>query len=596
MSERAGLFAVEENPVQSLAVQAQAVTVQRRQSQFGVLVGHLLNRFFNNELLASDDETKRVMLIAYAAALPGLLVALFLFPLYHAFPPHPLHRPFWAQASDHYFYVMYSLIVMGAATVYEWDLLFPDLLDIFVLSVLPIEKNRLFFARVLALGIFLGLVLVGTSALGTIFLPLVAEQHNFLRHLLAHATAVTMSGMFAAGGFLALQGVLLNTVGENIFRRVTPVLQGLSMMALLAVLLLTPTVSQLLEALMKSGSPAVRYFPPFWFLGVYERIMGGPASPQIFHSLARTGCYALMIVVGFTLLTYPLAYRRRVRQLVEGARAVDSSFHSAGVVDGLLRAAVVPLSEQRAVFHFISQTVLRYQRQRVMLALFGGLCFALALAEMLVLRVGSGHVRAALLPAGIRAAIPILVFWTVAGFCSVLSAPVDRRGAWVFKIILGPPRAEHLSGTRLWITLWGAIVGVGAILILHRLSPSSLQGEHVMMGQFIVAIGLAFLLSDVFLYSNRTIPFTALRKSSITDMPMAIVRYFVAFPMFVAVTVNVERWVEASTRHIVETMLLITAVHVLIEGMQAQAVRRSTLDGVESEADEFPQSLGLRDA
>lgn len=596
MSERAGLFAVEENPVQSLAVQAQAVTVQRRQSQFGVLVGHLLHRFFNNELLASDDETKRVMVIAYAAALPGLLVAMFLFPAYHGFPPHPLHRPYWAQTSDHYFYVMYSFIVMGAATVYEWDLLFPDLLDIFVLSVLPIEKKRLFFARVLALGIFLGLVLVGTSVLGTIFLPLVAEQHNLLRHLLAHAIAVTMSGMFAAGSFLALQGILLNTVGENIFRRITPVLQGLSMMVLLAVLLLNPTVSQLLEALMKSGSSAVRYFPPFWFLGVYERIIGGPASPQIFHLLARTGCSAVLIVVGFTVLTYPLAYRRRVRQLVEGARAVDSSFHSSGAVDSLLRAAVVPLPQQRAVFHFISQTVLRYQRQRVMLALFGGLCFALALAEMLVLRVGSGHIRPALLPAGIRAAIPILIFWTVAGFRSVLSAPVDRRGAWVFNIILGRPRAEHLSGTRLWITLWGALVGVGAILILHRLSPNSLQAEHVMMGQFIVAIGLAFVLSDLFLYSVRTIPFTALRKSSITDMPMAIVRYFVAFPMFVALTVNVERWVEASTRHLVETALFFAVAHLLLAGAQAQAVRRSTLDGVESEADEFPQSLGLRDA
>ncbi len=110
----------------------------------------------NNELLASDDETKRVMVIAYAAALPGLLVRAVLFPAYHGFPPHPLHPSFWAQASDHYFYVMYSFIVMGAATVYEWDLLFPDLLDIFVLSVLPIEKKRLFFARVVALESFLG--------------------------------------------------------------------------------------------------------------------------------------------------------------------------------------------------------------------------------------------------------------------------------------------------------------------------------------------------------------------------------------------------------------------------------------------------------
>jgi hypothetical protein len=440
------------------------------------------------------------------------------------------------------------------------------------------------------------LVLVGTSALGTIVLPLVAEQHNLFRHLLAHATAAAMSGIFAAGCFLSLQGILLNTVGEGIFRRITPVLQGASIMVLLAILLLNPTISASLKVLLTSGSPAVRYFPPFWFLGVYERMMGGPASPQIFHLLARTGCYAVLLVIGCTLLTYPLAYRRRVRQLIEGARAADSSLRSSTATDGLLHTAVLRLPQQRAIFHFINQTILRYQRQRVMLALYGGLCIALAVSAMLVLRVGSGHIRPALLPAGIRAAIPILIFWTIAGLCSVVSAPVDRRGAWIFNIILGRAQAEHLSGTRLWITLWSVVVSVGATAVLHLLSPDSLRGEYVMAGQLIVAVGLAFLLSDLFLFSVRKIPFTSVRKSAITDMPLAIVRYVIAFPMFVALTVHFERWIEASTRHLIETALLFAAAHLLLEGAQTQSVRRSTLDMVESEADDFPQSLGLRDA
>jgi hypothetical protein len=107
MFERLGLFATPKHAVLSLSVQAEASAPERDQGTFEVLVRHILSRFFNNELLASDDETKRVMQIAYAVALPTLVVSLFLFPAYHAFPPAPLHRPFWAQASDHYFYVMY---------------------------------------------------------------------------------------------------------------------------------------------------------------------------------------------------------------------------------------------------------------------------------------------------------------------------------------------------------------------------------------------------------------------------------------------------------------------------------------------------------
>ena len=228
------------------------------------------------------------------------------------------------------------------------------------------------------------LVLLGTSALGTIFLPLVAEQSNFPRHLFSHAVAVTMSGAFAATSFLALQGLLLNTIGERIFRRITPLLQGGSIMLLLTILLLFPTLSQLLKALLTSGSPTIRYFPPFWFLGIYERLLAGPSAAPVFDELARTGFYALLVMLACTLLTYPLAYRRRVRQLIEGSSAVATTNRAVVPLRYLLHATVLRKPSQRAIFHFISQTILRAQRQRVMLAMFGGLGIALTLSVVLV--------------------------------------------------------------------------------------------------------------------------------------------------------------------------------------------------------------------
>jgi hypothetical protein len=595
MSKRFGLFRPPEHPVLSLSVQAQPVAATREQSQFEVLVRHLLYRFFHNELLASDDETKRVMQISYAVALPGMVFALFLYPAYHAFPPHPLHRPFWSQTADHYFYVMYSFIVMGAATVYEWDLLFPDLLDIFVLSPLPIASRHLFFARVLALAIFLTLVLLGTCALGTIFLPLVAEQYNFPRHVFSHAVAVAISGIFAATAFLSLQGLLLNTVGERIFRQITPLLQGASIMALLTVLLLFPTLSGSLEPLLTSGSPAVRYFPPFWFLGVYERLLAGPSALPVFHELAHIGCYALLLVLACTLITYPLAYRRRVRQLIEGGSVVTTSSRSATPINYLLHATILRHPSQRAIFHFISQTILRSQRQRVMLAMFGGLGIALALAQMVVLRVGAGHIHPALLPIGIRSAVPIMAFWTVIGLRSVLSAPVDRRGSWLFSVLIGRPRPGHLAGTRNWLMLWVMLISLGTALCLHVLSPDSLKTPRIIAGQLIVAIGVSFLLTDVFLFSVRNIPFTHLRKSAITDLPLAVARYFVFFPIFVAIVVYQETWIEASISHLAKTLFILVAAHLLLQKAQTRSLQQYTLDTPPDDADEFPQRLGLRD-
>jgi hypothetical protein len=596
MSERLGLFAPPEHPVLSLSVQAQSVTPVRERSEFEVLVRHIVNRFFNNELLASDDERKRVMQIACAVALPILIVSLFLFPAYHAFPPAPAHRPFWSQVSDHYFYVMYSFVVMGAATVYEWDLLFPDILDIFVLSILPIPNRQLFFARVLALAIFLCLVQFGTSILGTLFFPLAAEQFNFPRHFLSHLIAVTMSGMFAATCFLSIQGVLLNTVGERVFRRITPLLQGSSIMLLLVVLFLCPTVAGSVEPLLTSGGTAIRYFPPFWFLGIYECLFVGTSAPAIFHLLAQTGCYALLFMFACTLLTYPLAYRRRVRQLIEGAAVTQSASRTNRPVLRLLHRTILRRPSNRAVFHFISQTVLRSQRQRVTLAMFGGLSVALTLAQMIVLRVHPGHVYPALLPSGIRSAIPIMIFFTVVGLRSVVLTPVDRRGSWLFGVLIGRPRSEHLAGIDIWITLWALIISLGTALLLHTVSPAGLKIYRITIGQLVVAGGLSFLLSDILLFSVRTIPFTHLHKGSVNDLALAVLRYFVIFPIFVSIVLQKEVWVEASAVHLFITFLIFLAAHLLLRRAHAHFLAQSTLDTPPDETEEFPQRLGLRDS
>ena len=46
----------------------------------------------------------------------------------------------------------------------------------------------------------------------------------------------------------------------------------------------------------------------------------------------------LLFVIAATVVTYPLAYRRRVRQLIEGARAADSSQESSVAADRVLHA------------------------------------------------------------------------------------------------------------------------------------------------------------------------------------------------------------------------------------------------------------------
>ena len=76
-----------------------------------------------------------------------------------------------------------------------------------------------------------------------------------------------------------------------------------------------------------------------------------------------------------------------------------------------------------------------------------------------------------------------------------------------------------------------------------------------------------------------------------------IVRYFVIFPIFVPIVIHREAWIEASITHLFATFLLFAGAHILLKEVQARFVAQSTLDMPPNDAaEEFPQSLGLRDS
>jgi hypothetical protein len=117
---------------------------------------------------------------------------------------------------------------------------------------------------------------------------------------------------------------------------------------------------------------------------------------------------------------------------------------------------------------------------------------------------------------------------------------------------------------------------------------------RITAGQFVVAAGLSILLCDLLLFSIRTMPFTHLHKGTVNDLPLAIVRYIVLFPIFVSVVVAKESSVEASTGHLFVTVLLFAAAHILLQRTHARFLSQSTVD-IPPNEEEFPQSLGLRD-
>ncbi len=183
-----------------------------RRSQFELLVRHFLERFFNHETASADGDGKtRLVQLAVAAGIPGFMVAVFLWPVYHPFPNWPPGNtrigppPYWMQVNHHFFFVLYSFVALGLVTVFEWDLFFPDLLDVFVLGTLPLAERRVFFARVAAIGLLIGGFLFDANFLAPLVLPAATDPPNLIRFGDRHVDITRpASGCLQAGLIVAV--------------------------------------------------------------------------------------------------------------------------------------------------------------------------------------------------------------------------------------------------------------------------------------------------------------------------------------------------------------------------------------------------------
>lgn len=568
--------------------------------QFGVLVRHFLDRFFGSELASAEGDAKtRLVQAACALGVPALAVSLYLYPLYHLPHGHGHSadywgpRTWWAQAGDHYFFVLYTMVAMGLVAIFEWDLLFPDLLDVFVLSSLPVRALRLLLARVAAILLLIAAAIFASSFLPPLVLPAATDPPNLFRFLAAHCAAVACSGVFSATLTLAAEAMLLAVLGDRWFRRVSLGIQGLAVIALLSSLFLYPVMfGQLRGIILSPGSHAL-WFPPFWFLGIYQRILGGTATPRVFAALARLGWSATAATVILAVVLYPLAWWRRTSGLLTGAARRERPLRVSAPLHRGLHATLARVPQGRAVWHFIGQNLLRVPRYRMVLVLYGGAGLALMLAAALRIVVHHGALRLALSPQGLPAVVPIAAFWTVSGLRSTFLAPADQRGRWIFRTIQGKPAWPHIQATRRWVLLLVILLTLAlAALVCAAASPHTLRSALI---QGFVAVSLSFLLTDAFFLTVKTVPFTGSRSSSATNLALLMIPYLGFFPAIVLFTAAAEPWLRASLLHLGLAASAVAAAHICMLRIHRTRIAEH-FQQIEADEDEeeFPLRLGLR--
>ncbi len=495
-----------------------------------ILVGHFFRRFFDNDTIQTDGDTQTTVVRALAiVAAPGLMVA---FWLQNQYPSATL----WAQVEDRYFFVLLSFVVMGAVAIFEWEMLFPDRLDFLVLTPLSLQPVQMFAAKAVALVGFLAMFLVGCSMFGAM-LPMLIKREA-LRGIYAHGAAVLLAGTFAALVFLAVGGVLLCVLDEARFRVASPVMQMLSVMMLVLLVLHYVMSAGSMQVLLAEPLGRARWIPPLWFLGVYERLLHGDAAPEFAREMARYAVRGTIVAAAVVLVTYPVAWARMRKMAVEGGtrRRRESSRWIARVVH-----AVVQRPGERAVFHFIGQTMARNNRYQVYLAMYCGTGLALASACAVTIRVQGGRIGVGLEEQGMHAVMPLLLFWVVAGLRTAFAFPLNLPARWVFRVT-GVKTSECAAAARRWAM--GCSMGVAGCIVASVGGAG--WGWRKLLVQLVCGVCLCVLLTDGFFFSERLVPFNQPRMPGRANFPLMLTLYLGVLPVFIFGVIASEIWMEKS--------------------------------------------------
>jgi hypothetical protein len=490
-------------------------------------------------------------------------------------------------------------VAMGIITVFEWDLFFPDLLDIWVLGTLPVAARKVFLARAAAITVFVGGFLLDANLLAPLALPLAMDPPHLLRFVAGDVAAVAAGGLFASAFILAQQAVLLALLGERLFRRISLAVQGLAVTVLVVLMLLFPVLSGVTPGLLQSGNPAVEWFPPFWFLGMDQRILEGPAALPVFAELARIGTMATLAAVALALAAYPLAYVRRVRALVEGAQTRSMRNVAAAPLHGLLHATAVRPPVRRAVFHFIGQTLLRVPRYRIYLVLYGGVGLSVVAASVLRSSMAGEHLRLGISGDGIRVSIGIVAFWVIAGLRTAFVSSGNQQGSWVMHIVHGRPphfqaAIEELLAAKVWVMLCAGAVTLATMGLLRLVAPAEVLVPRATAAQLLVAAGLCVLLTDAFFMNVTVVPFTGGTRES-SNLAFTLLKYFSFFPMVAPLSIAAQFLIERSGRNFGIGAGMVVVLHLWLRKRHRDAVRlHSEQIALEEDEEDFPMRLGLR--
>jgi hypothetical protein len=502
--------------------------------KFRILLHHFMLRLFNNDILKFENQRREnlVVVMTLFAASGGTISTIILMPYLRSLPGFT-SETIWVEKT---FFLTLSMAFTGIISVINWDNMFLDQKDYLYLSGLPVSTNTLFTAKFFSLLSFVGLVSLAFHLVPIFtFTFFSAEMYNvdpfYSTSLLKFAVVHMISG-FLANLFIFLfvalvQGILMLLFNTYLFKRISMAIQTLLLMGFVSTFIWFPQMAASMPELKEQYTWFVNYFPPLWFTGFYEQLIG--FTDYAFTRHLYIAPIAVTLLLDLYVLCIPLTFRRFSKPTspgkVKGLAAVLMSGLKRGFDSRVLKHPI-----QKAIFYFTLSTLRRSRKHKLQLAIFTALPITFIVTQLSFLSYSKGLAYFSKI-SPFLAAIPFIYYiFAAVGIRAIVAHPVCEDANWLFQITEGDHPTHYLRGFKKAVTLVAFLpfflLNVSFYLYFWGFVPALL---HSVFG-----LVTAFLTLEVLFLNYGKMPFVSSYVPGKANIKGFWALYLGAFLLYVA--------------------------------------------------------------
>ena len=507
--------------------------------QILILVRHFFQRLFINDVVFFEEQMKEkvIAILAILAAFTAYLSHMLL----SKYAWIPDEGTSWVEKCHVIFFIM---IITGFIAILELDVIFPDSRDFSNLLPFPVKIRNLFIAKLASLCLFIFLFFLGINSLSTLVFLLYLPQWQsssllfILRFVLAHLTSFLAAGFFIFFGIGLLIGILTSLLGYKIFSRISVFLRSLLIIVFISIMVFFSAGTTGIPALssfylLKENNSLFLYlFPPMWFTGLYENLLGN--NDPMFSALSIFAVLALVVTPLAFYLTGILGYRRYLIKMQEAKKRTAHFIRLKKFLLNLFNSIFLRNHIQRAVFHFFGKTLRRSMLHKMGIASY----VATSVAIILIILISNAiSIRSLSDVNKTFLSIPlVLSFFLLIGTRTIVNIPSANEANWIFKLTEGTDKKNYFSGLKKGIFFFMLL----PLFVLLFLFYSFLWGWQLAFYHCLFGMIISLLLMEVLFINYRKIPFVCSYLPGKAKLHLYWIIYIICFLIYAFLMSSVE--------------------------------------------------------